>query len=90
MTGHRRGQANRGVESNYAIFVAEIEDSNGNHAAARLRTPDPYDLTADAAVNIATRTLNEDFKIGYQTPSSAYGPELIRDLDGVHWDYLGG
>ena len=75
--------------TNYAIFVAEIVDSTGKRAAARLRTPDPYDLTADAAVNIATRTLKEDFKIGYQTPSSAYGADLIREFDGVRWEYLG-
>ena len=76
--------------ANYATFVAEIEDSNGKRATARLRTPDPYDLTAEAAVNIARRTLNEDFKIGYQTPSSAYGADLIREFDGVRWEYLDG
>lgn len=76
--------------SNYAIFVAEIEDPSGNRATARLRTPDPYDLTAEAAVSIAARTLNEDFKIGYQTPSSAYGADLVREFDGVRWEYLGG
>lgn len=73
-----------------AILVAEIEDANGKRAAARLSTPDPYGFTAKAAVSIAARALDGDIKIGYQTPSSAYGADLIRQFDGVQWELLGG
>ena len=73
-----------------AILVAEIEDANGKRAAARLSTPDPYGFTAKAAVTIAARALGGDIKIGYQTPSSAYGADLIRQFDGLQWELLGG
>ena len=72
----------------YAILVAEIEDANGRRAAARLRTPDPYDFTAEVAVTIATRALHGDIKIGYQTPSLAYGADLIRQFPDVQWGLL--
>ena len=71
--------------SAYAILVAEIEDATGGRVAARLRTPDPYGLTAKTAVAIAARALRGDVRVGYQTPSSAYGADFIRQFDGVEW-----
>ncbi|MYA33356.1 MAG: NAD(P)H-binding protein [Gemmatimonadales bacterium] len=72
----------------HAILVAEIEDAEGRRAAARVRTPDPYGFTATVAVAIASRALAGDVKAGYQTPSSAYGADLLREFDGVTWEVL--
>ncbi|MXX68957.1 MAG: NAD(P)H-binding protein [Gemmatimonadales bacterium] len=72
----------------HAILVAEIEDAEGRRAAARVRTPDPYGFTATVAVAIAARALAGDTKAGYQTPSTAYSPELLREFDGVTWEVL--
>lgn len=72
----------------HAILVAEIEDAEGRRAAARVRTPDPYGFTATVAVAIAARALAGDFKAGYQTPSSAYGADLLREFDDVTWEVL--
>ena len=49
---------------------------------SRLRTPEGYTLTAQTALEIAGRVLHGDLKPGYQTPSSAYGPDLILALAG--------
>jgi len=49
---------------------------------SRLRLPEGYTLTARAAVEIAQRVLRGDVKPGYQTPSSAYGADLILALPG--------
>ncbi len=76
--------------SAYAILVAEIEDATGGRIAARLRTPDPYGLTAKTAVAMAARALRGDVRVGYQTPSSAYGADFIRQFDGVEWELLEG
>ena len=76
--------------TSYAVLVAEIEDARGNRAAARVRTPDPYGFTAKSSVAIALRALDGDFKAGYQTPSSAYGADFIRQFDGVEWELLDG
>lgn len=49
---------------------------------ARLVTPNGYTLTAKTAVLIASKILKKNFKTGYQTPASAYGPELILEIEG--------
>lgn len=72
----------------HAILVAEIEDAEGRRAAARVRVPDPYGFTATAGVAIAGRALAGDFKPGFQTPSSAYGADLLREFDDVTWEVL--
>jgi len=50
---------------------------------SRLRTPEPYRFTADAAALIAGKVLDGDAPTGYQTPASAFGPDLVLELDGV-------
>lgn len=70
------------------IMVAEIEDARGRRAAARMRVPDPYGFTAKALVAIGVRALSGDFKAGYQTPSTAYGADFVRQFDGVKWEVL--
>ena len=49
---------------------------------SRLRLPEGYTFTASAALEMAARALRGDAKPGYQTPSSAYGADLILDLPG--------
>lgn len=78
------GDAQR--RTSYAVMVAEIEDADGKRAAAGMRVPDPYGFTAKTAVAIAARALGGDFKAGYQTPSSAYGVDFVRQFDGVEWE----
>ncbi|WP_419163139.1 saccharopine dehydrogenase family protein [Candidatus Palauibacter sp.] len=83
------GPSDSARRRSYAILVAEIEDPGGQRAAARLRTPDPYGFTAMTAVAIAARALGGDVKVGYQTPSSAYGADLLREFEDVQWELLG-
>jgi short subunit dehydrogenase-like uncharacterized protein len=49
---------------------------------SRLQCPEGYTLTVLASLEIAGRVLRGDFKPGYQTPASAYGPDLILSLPG--------
>ena len=72
----------------HAILVAEIEDAEGRRNAARVRTPDPYGFTATTAVAIAARAVAGEVEVGFQTPSSAYGSDLLRTFDGVQWELL--
>lgn len=48
----------------------------------RVRTPETYEFTGRAALEIATRALNGDAPPGYQTPATAYGADLILDIPG--------
>ncbi|MTI23240.1 NAD-dependent epimerase/dehydratase family protein [Fulvivirga sp. RKSG066] len=59
----------------------KISGLNDSHEK-RIKTPNGYTLTARSAVLIAQKILNGDFKKGYQTPSSAYGKDLIFEIDG--------
>jgi short subunit dehydrogenase-like uncharacterized protein len=60
-----------------------VEDDDGRHVSARLRTPDTYELTAQTAVEAARRTLAGEVEPGFQTPASAFGPDFVLDFEGV-------
>lgn len=49
---------------------------------ARLTTPNGYTLTALTSIHIAHKIMDGDFKTGYQTPSTAYGEDLILEIEG--------
>jgi short subunit dehydrogenase-like uncharacterized protein len=48
-----------------------------------MRTPHAYTLTAAASLEIVRRVLAGDAPPGYQTPASAYGPDLVMEIGGV-------
>ncbi len=70
----------RGESKSYLIGKAW---NNSKSVETRLETPNGYTLTAVASTTIAERILNGDFKVGFQTPSSAYGADFILSFDGV-------
>jgi short subunit dehydrogenase-like uncharacterized protein len=61
----------------------EVEDDDGNRLAARMRTPDIYDLTARTAVEAARRVVEGEVGAGFQTPASAFGPDFPLAFEGV-------
>ena len=69
----RRGSANVWGE-------ARVDDER---VVSRLRTPDPYVVTVDAAVTAAERVLDGDAGEGFRTPAGAFDPEFVFDLDGT-------
>lgn len=50
--------------------------------SARLQCKEGYLLTALTSVNICKKVLEKNIKTGYQTPASAYGYELILEIEG--------
>ncbi len=67
-------------ERSHSLLWGEVEDDEGRRAAARMRTPDGYTLTSITALAIAARASEGDAKPGYQTPSLAYGADLILEM----------
>jgi short subunit dehydrogenase-like uncharacterized protein len=65
------------------VVLGEAGDASGRRAVARQRHPDPYTFSALAAVEIAERALRGEAPPGWQTPASAYGPDLVLALPGV-------
>lgn len=70
-------------ETGYGLLWGRAEDDGGNGVESRLRTPEGYTLTAATALGIAKRVLDGAAPAGFQTPSMAYGPDLILEFDGV-------
>lgn len=67
------------------MFLYGKASSQDKTVEARLTTLNGYTLTAKTSVLIAEKIINGDFKSGYQTPSSAYGKDLILEVEGSKW-----
>jgi len=61
----------------------EATDPSVGYATSRLQTPDGYTLTALTSLAIVERVLAGGVPPGFQTPSSAFGPDFILGIDGV-------
>lgn len=59
---------------------AVLTTKDGKVVKAYVDAPSGYDLTPLSVVAVANRILNDDFKIGYQSPGSAYGEDIINDI----------
>ena len=61
-------------------IAAEITGKNGKVVKAYIDAPSGYNLTPLSVVAVAHRILNDDFKVGYQSPGSAYGVDILNDI----------
>ncbi len=59
----------------------KVSDGNQERISL-LETIEGYTLTAKTSVLIAQKILSGNFKTGFQTPSMAYGPDLIMEVAG--------
>jgi short subunit dehydrogenase-like uncharacterized protein len=82
LTGGEAGPTPEERARGRTVMYGEALDATGRKVAARQKLPEPYVLTALAAVEIAERALRGDVKPGWQTPGSAYGPDLVTALPG--------
>jgi short subunit dehydrogenase-like uncharacterized protein len=62
----------------------KVEDASGNSVTATLETLNGYKLTSKTSVLVAEKILNGNFRTGYQTPGTAYGPDLILEIENTH------
>lgn len=65
------------------VLLAEAWNATGSRVASRLETEEAYTLTAWTAIEIARRAAAGEVMPGYQTPSSAFGPDFILSFDGT-------
>lgn len=66
-----------------SFLWGEVKNARGDVRVSRMKTPEGYTFTADSSLTILRRVLEGDFAPGYQTPSSAYGEDLVMSLPGV-------
>jgi short subunit dehydrogenase-like uncharacterized protein len=57
--------------------------NNKTVVESTMETPNGYTLTAKSGVSIAKKIIEGNFKSGFQTPSRAYGADLILEFDRV-------
>ncbi len=65
------------------LLWGEAENDPGRSVVARLVTPEGYTLTALTSLLIVSKVLAGAAPAGFQTPSTAYGPDLILEIEGV-------
>ncbi|WP_330633221.1 saccharopine dehydrogenase family protein [Halocatena halophila] len=58
--------------------------TNGEESVvSRLVTPESYLFTSHSAPYLAARVRDGEAPVGFQTPASAFGPDVALDIDGV-------
>lgn len=60
----------------------EVKNEKGERESALLHCKEGYLLTALTSVLICNKILQKNIKVGYQTPASAYGHNLILEVEG--------
>lgn len=68
----------------------EVESGEGRTVRLEMTTPNGYTFTARSAVSAVERIGGMDANglfdlAGFQTPSSAFGPEFVDEIEGVEW-----
>ena len=66
-----------------SLLWGEAKDDEGRTAVSRLAGPEAYTLTALTSLLIVGKVLAGQARPGFQTPSTAYGPDLILEVAGV-------
>ena len=66
-----------------SIVWGLAEDDGGNRVESRLQAPEGYTFTALSSLAIVRKVLDGQVRPGFQTPSSAYGPDLVMEIPGV-------
>ena len=72
----------------FTLLYGEVLDDAGGRRVSRLRTPEPYRLTAETALASAVNVLAGCAEPGFQTPSRLFGPDFITEFDGVQREDL--
>jgi len=70
-------------EEGKSYIWGEVKNEKGYTVTARQSTPEGYRLTALSSLHITQKVGSGNFKTGYQTPASAYGEDLILEIDGT-------
>ncbi len=66
-------------------LIGTVTDKNGKSLTSTIKTQEGYTLTAMTAVDIAQRIVSGNFKAGWQTPSLAYGKDIICEVSGAEF-----
>jgi short subunit dehydrogenase-like uncharacterized protein len=77
------GDEQRAKAGTYLVGI--VTDKQGNSVTSTIQTQEGYTLTAMTSVDIAQKIATGSFKPGFQTPSLAYGKDLITEVCGAQF-----
>lgn len=82
---HRRsaGPSDAARARNVSLFWGEAVGAAGRRVESRLRSASGYTLTAQTAVHLSAKALAGQAPPGFQTPSRAYGADVILEIPDV-------
>ncbi|TVR29412.1 MAG: hypothetical protein EA390_09830 [Balneolaceae bacterium] len=66
-----------------SLIWGEVRNEKGDSLEGFIETKEGYQLTAEMAWNIVLKVSSGNWSAGYQTPSKAYGADLILEIDGT-------
>jgi short subunit dehydrogenase-like uncharacterized protein len=75
------GPSSDNREKGKSFLWGKASAPSGEIAISTIETMSGYKLTAKASVLIAQKILKGNYKSGYQTPASAYGDDIIMELE---------
>lgn len=61
----------------------QVKNEKGETRAAHMKSMEGYDLTARTSLMITQRVLKGEVAAGFKTPSLAFGPDFILELEGT-------
>jgi short subunit dehydrogenase-like uncharacterized protein len=77
------GPTEKQLQTGSTRVWGEVEDAAGQRIEARMSGPEAYLFTAETALRLAAKALGGDAPAGFQTPVTAYGADLMREIPGV-------
>lgn len=78
------GHHKSGPTAERSKILVEVTGEDGTVVRSMADTPEGYMPTVTSAVEVVNRALNGSYKIGFQSPASAYGAELVTSLPDVN------
>lgn len=78
-----RGPSESSRERSATWVWGEATNARGQRVSRRLRTPNGYTLTVEAALGIIERLAQPEVPSGYHTPSQLMGASYVNSLPGV-------
>ncbi len=66
-------------------IIGMAENNAGKRIRKHLVTPDGYTFTALSVAEMTKRVLEGKYRVGYQTPATAYGSGFAERINGVSW-----
>ena len=84
----KAGPSDAQREKATTYLIGTVTDKSGKSLTSTIQTQEGYTLTAMTAVDIASKIASGNFKIGFQTPSLAYGKDIICEVSGAQLEDL--